>query len=312
MSVEADAGTGPSRALGNVSGELPALLEAGPMFRRSLLGYDRFQVDTYVRWAEDELAAADHERDRLVTHHQQTRAELEQARQLLSHSPDGGEMLRLSERIGSMLAAAADEARSITSEARATRRSARANAKRMLDRAEARIAAARDSAARMLADAADEAAALRADAARTVAEAQQLRRDRLAEAAARLEVVRAIEARAVEETARIREQAVEDARAARVQARDEIVRMLDTGREQRRRADAEAAATRERLSREATRRTAGLRAEVAALERRRAWLQAEIDRLVQATAPVTGGRVQLHLPTVLGRFSWRPRSMRTP
>jgi hypothetical protein len=36
----------------NVSGDLPGLLEVGPMFRRSAVGYDRFQVDTYVQWAE--------------------------------------------------------------------------------------------------------------------------------------------------------------------------------------------------------------------------------------------------------------------
>ena len=36
------------------------------MFGRAVAGYDRFQVDTYVRWAEDELATADREREHLM------------------------------------------------------------------------------------------------------------------------------------------------------------------------------------------------------------------------------------------------------
>ena len=113
MSVEPDTGVEADRAsdplgelLGdetrdrrrpNVSGDLPSVFQAGPMFRRAVVGYDRFQVDTYVQWAEDELATADREREHLVARHLRTRAELEQARRLLCHSPDGGEMLRLSE-----------------------------------------------------------------------------------------------------------------------------------------------------------------------------------------------------------------------
>ena len=46
----------------NVSGDLPTVLQAAPMFRRAVAGYDRFQVESYVQWAEDELAAADRER----------------------------------------------------------------------------------------------------------------------------------------------------------------------------------------------------------------------------------------------------------
>ena len=33
----------------NVSGDLPTLLDSAPMFRRAVVGYDLFQVDTYVR-----------------------------------------------------------------------------------------------------------------------------------------------------------------------------------------------------------------------------------------------------------------------
>ena len=121
MSAELHADNGPGRPLfevgphreerkrerPNVSGDLPTVLQAAPMFRRVVVGYDRFQVDTYVRWAEDELAAADREHEHLVARHLETRAELEEALELLSHSSGGGEFLQLSRRIGTMLAAAA-------------------------------------------------------------------------------------------------------------------------------------------------------------------------------------------------------------
>src|SRR3954447_11687389 len=96
----------PGRQRPNVSGDLPTVLEAAPMFRRVVVGYDRFQVDTYVRWAEDELAAAAREREHLLALSGKTWAALEEARQLLAHSPGGGEFLQLSRRVGTMLAAA--------------------------------------------------------------------------------------------------------------------------------------------------------------------------------------------------------------
>src|SRR6185503_6037845 len=105
----------------NVSGDLPTVFSSAPMFRRAVAGYDRFQVDTYVRWAEDELATADRELEHLAARHVGTRAALEEARQLLSHSSGGQEFLRLSDRIGSMLATAADDAASIRAEAEADR-----------------------------------------------------------------------------------------------------------------------------------------------------------------------------------------------
>jgi cell division septum initiation protein DivIVA len=298
----------PDRRRPNVSGDLPTVFQAGPMFRRTVAGYDRFQVDTYVRWAEDELATADREREHLVARHLQACAELEQARQLLNHSSDGGEMLRLSERIGAMLAAAADEAKSMKSEARATRSAARANAKRMVARAERRIAEAEEQAERMVAEAAIEVDAMHALAARMVEEAEEVGRTARAEAQARLEKVRAIEVRAAEEAGLIRQRGVEEARAARLQAREEVVRMLSTGREERRRADADAAATRDRLDREAVTRRAGLLADVDALEHRRASLRAEVEGLARVAGTTTGGRLDVHLRQLLDRVHWRPRS----
>jgi hypothetical protein len=97
--------------------------------------------------------------------------------------------------------------------------------------------------------------------------------------ASRLDKVRVIEHRAAEHAERIRRQADEEAAVARVQARGEVVRLLDAGREQRRRADAEAAAIRDRQNRDAAARTTSLLAQVAALAERRDALRAEVELL---------------------------------
>src|SRR3712207_9045432 len=94
-------GSGVERERPNVSGDLPTVLDAAPMFRRAVVGYDRFQVDTYVQWAEDELATADREREHLAARHLQSLAALLEARELLSHSPGGAEFLRGPSRIAS-------------------------------------------------------------------------------------------------------------------------------------------------------------------------------------------------------------------
>jgi hypothetical protein len=296
----------------NVSGDLPTIFQAAPMFRRAVVGYDRFQVDTYVQWAEDELATAAREREHLVERHLRTRKALEEAQELLSHSAGAGEFLRLSPRIGSMLAAAADEAASIRAEAEADRCAASAQAERLAADAERRLADAAAEAERVVARAAADAAAMAAEAGRIVAEAEETHRRARADAAARLEEVRMVEQRAAEHAGRIRRQAVEDAAAARLQARDEIVRMLGTGREQRRRADAAAAATRERLTRDAAASSAPDRAELAALEHRRATLRAEVDLLAEQVAGATSGPLDVHRRLLSERLRWRARSLRVP
>jgi hypothetical protein len=274
----------PDRGRPHVSGDLPSVLQAGPMFRRAVAGYDRFQVDTYVQWAEDELAAADRERDRLLAIHLGTRAALEEARELLSHSAEGAEFLGSARRIGSMLAAAADEAQSMRAEAEAHRSAACAQAEDMAARSERLLADATTEAGRLLADAATEAGRMvaaavtevekmAAEAGRIGAAAAQTTRAARAEAASRLESVRVIEERAAEQAERIRRQAMEEALASRQQARDELIQMMSTGRDERRRADAEAAATRERQDRDAAARRAALMAEVADLEHRRVALR---------------------------------------
>ena len=264
----------------NVSGDLPTIFEMAPMFRRVLVGYDRFQVDTYVQWAEHQLATAEHEREHLETRHLRTLAELGEARERLSHSSGGVEFLSLSRRVGSMLAAAADEAEGIRAEAEAHRSAAFAEAERRLRLAEDILRDAETEAGRLVATAAAEARDMAARAGHVVEAAEETGRAARAEAALLLEQSRQVERRAVEEAGRTRQQAEDDVAAARLQARDEIVRMLTTGREQRRRADAQAAADRERLDRQAT----ALRAEVRALEQRRTSLRADVELLAGQVA----------------------------
>lgn len=300
------------RSRPNVSGDLSEVLQAPPMFRRAVLGYDRFQVDTYVRWAEDELVAADREREHLERRHLRTRADLVEAQQLLAHSPGGAEMLRMSQRAGAVLAAAADEAAGIRIEAEAHRSAAAAEANRKLGYARWRIAYAEAKAARMRADAAARMTEAAAAADRIVAAAEQTRAAARAEAAERLAEVRLVERRAAEDAALMRRRAGQDAAAARVQARGEIVAMLDTARDQRRRADADAAATRDRQARETASRHAFLRSEVAVLEHRRAALRAEIELLSRRAVGATDSRLDRHVGQLLGKLRWRSRPLRMP
>jgi hypothetical protein len=303
----------------NVSGDLPTVFRAAPMFRRAPLGYDRFQVDTYVQWAEEELASAEREHEHLVARHLRTRADLEEARELLAHSSGGGEMLRLSRRIGSILAAAADEAESMRAEAESTkaeaeacRSAASAEAERMVAHAEVLIADAGAEAERMVATAVHEAEEMATEAGRILDRAERMSAEARAEAAARLEEVRAVEQRAVEHAGELRQQAVAEAAAARLQAREEIVRMLSTGREERRRADAAAAASSERLLRDTAARYAALLTEVQALEHRRAVLRAEVELLAEPVAAPTRRRLDVQLHRHLDRLGWRIRSLRAP
>ncbi len=269
----------------NVSGDLSTLFRAAPLFGRAVAGYDRFQVDTYVRWAEEELAIAEREREHLLTRQVRTRAELDDARRLLTHSPAGGELLQVSGRIGSMLAAAADEADGIRADARAELATATAEAQQLLARADETVTAAQAGARRLVAEATTAATVVTDEAGRVLAEAETTRREATAEAAAVREEARRVEQRAVEHAGRVREEAAQDAAATLLRARAEVVGMLATGRELRRRADEEAAAVRDELDRTAAARRAGLLAEVDQLERHRAALLQEVERLAGVREP---------------------------
>jgi hypothetical protein len=296
----------------NVSGDLPTVLEVAPMFRRAALGYDRFQVDTYVQWAEDELATADRERRHLEARHLSTQAALDEAQQLLSHSSSGGEFLQLSRRLGSMMATAADEAESMHAQAEADRAAAAGEARQLVEDAERRLAEARTEAQRMLAEATTQGAQVAARAEHLVDQAERALEAAAEEVAVRLAEVRATERRAAEDADLVRRLAADEVAAARLHARDEILRMLGTAREERRRADADAAGTRERLDREAAARYVSLVADVRDLEHRRDVLRAEIERLGGPVPIPQRERIDVHLRRFLDRFHLRPRSLRAP
>ncbi|RBY83359.1 hypothetical protein [Blastococcus sp. TF02A-26] len=287
MTLELEA-TADGRPRPNVAGDLADVLDAAPMFSRAVGGYDRFQVDTYVRWAEDELATADREREHLMTLHLRTQAELDEARQRLSHSAGGDELLQLSHRIGTMLAAAADQAEGIRAEARADRAATAAAARRALARAEHVLADAEATGRRLVDRATAAATGVTADAARALADADAVRSAARAEAAACRAELRLLAERAAADADAVRRRAGEDAAAALRQARQEVVGLLGTARDQRRRADDAAAAVRDRLDREAAGRRAGLLAEIAGLEQRRAALRAELPAPSVASPPPGG------------------------
>ncbi len=291
-----------------VSGDLPTVLGAGPAFDRALAGYDRFQVDTYVRWAEDELTAADREQERLLARHLQTVAALEEARALLTHSSGGAEVVRVSGRITALLAAAADEAEGLRAEARADRCAATAEAEETVARACRVLADAVAGAERVAEEAAGRAAETAVEAARVLERAGRTLEDARAAAQARRAEADAAVRRAAEDADVLRRRAADDAAAARQRARAEIVAMLATGREQRCRADAEAAAARERLDREAAARLAALLGEVAQLERRRDALRAETGRPAAPAATPPARRRGVDPHRLLHRF--RPGSLR--
>ncbi|SEO48398.1 hypothetical protein [Trujillonella endophytica] len=288
----------------NVAGDLPSVLGAGPMFGRAVAGYDRFQVDTYVQWAEGELTAAERELDSLMARHLSTRAALDEARQLLSHSAGGGELLSASRRIGDLLATAADEAEDIRAEARAEAAAAAARSQRLLARADETVLAAQTGATRLVADATATATAVTAEADRILVEAETtLSGAHRAAADLREEALR-VEQRALARAGELHEAAVADAAAVLLRARAEAVAMLDTARAQRRRADDAAAAERAHLDRTAAERRAALLAELDRLDQQRAALTAEIGRLAEG-APSTPAPAPHPLRRVLGGLRHR-------
>jgi cell division septum initiation protein DivIVA len=258
----------------NLTGDLRTLFGYEPVFHRAALGYDRFEVDSYVQWAEAELAGAERERAALLTRHVRLREAFEEARRQLGHSPGGRDAVAASRRLEAVLAAAADQADGIRADAEARLAAAAAEAERLVAgaRAEAArlVAGATAEAARVVAGGAAEAAGILAEARAAGEEADRTLAEARVEAEARLEKVRALEARAAGEAERARREAAGLAEAARLQARDEAVRMLTAAREERRRADGEAAAARERLDRQAAFRVALVQAALAELGTRSA------------------------------------------
>jgi hypothetical protein len=222
---------GPRRP--NLDGDLDAVLEFLPSFRVAVRGYDRWQVDSYVSWAERELRAARRSADDMAARFADRSVELDRVRQELARSAAGRDARQVSERIAQVLELAAEEAAEITAagatEAEGLVAAARAWSTSMLQHArEAEQAAAADreqaartrgEAAELLAAARDQAGQLRAAAVREqdrlAAEAAEVRRRLDGEAADR-------RAEAEEKARRQREQEAAAAAEVVAAARREI------------------------------------------------------------------------------------------
>jgi cell division septum initiation protein DivIVA len=89
---------------------LDGLLSTAPVFSARLRGYDPFEVDEYVAWAEGEVAAARREAEHVLARYGACAAELEISRRLLAQNPKGRDVSTVSDRVRDILRLAADEA----------------------------------------------------------------------------------------------------------------------------------------------------------------------------------------------------------
>src|SRR4051812_35589198 len=228
----------------NFSGDLYALLTTAPVFRSSVRGFDRLQVDNYVSWAEAELRAARRETDDLVERYGRACAELEISRRLVARSPEGQEMTVLSERMGRMLRMAADEAAALSAAGQAEADQILADAR---TEADARLRKAHEI-KQLAIEASD----------RMREEARLLR----AEASAEVDRAKAQAAQILREAEAERERLAAQAADARAEAAAELAKLL---------ADTRAAARREQeeTAAEAEAALAELRGELEDLHRRR-------------------------------------------
>jgi len=161
--------------LPNLSGDIEEILGRGPSFRGALRGYDRVQVDNYVSWVEAELRTGRREISDLVQRYGECSTELELSRRLLAGSPEGQELVRVSERIGSMLRLAADEAADLTA-------AGRAEAERLVTDARTEAEATRQKAAEVQRLAVEDGNRVRAEAAQVRGEASAALADARTEA----------------------------------------------------------------------------------------------------------------------------------
>jgi cell division septum initiation protein DivIVA len=99
------------------TGVLDGLLDTRPVFRTRVNGYDRLQVDNYVTWAEDELAAARRAGDHLLARLTVCAAELAEYRRqpppAPAPTPINPDLAAVSERVREILRLASDEAADI-------------------------------------------------------------------------------------------------------------------------------------------------------------------------------------------------------
>lgn len=117
---EADDAVGSLLPTSGHSGDLDGLLDTRPVFRTRVNGYDRLQVDNYVTWAEEELAAARRAGDHLLARFAVCAAELAEFRRqppvpapAPTAPPGNPDLAAVSERVREILRLASAEAADI-------------------------------------------------------------------------------------------------------------------------------------------------------------------------------------------------------
>ncbi|MCF6735706.1 DivIVA domain-containing protein [Blastococcus sp. KM273129] len=196
------------------SGGLEVLLGHGPSFRGSVRGYDRVQVDNYVAWAENELAAAQREREHLLDRVVACGTELEISRRLLAEQPAGRERPAVSARVAEVLRLAEDQAAQVLDAAEAEAAQLRADARLEAD---ARLRKAHEI-KELAIDVADQ---LRVNAQRDRAEGAAALEQAQAEAAELLRSAAAERDRLAAEAAAERDRLAAEAAAERDRAADQ-------------------------------------------------------------------------------------------
>ncbi|CCG03891.1 DivIVA domain-containing protein [Blastococcus saxobsidens] len=110
-------------------GGLETLLDHRPAFRGAVRGYDRLEVDNYVAWAEEELSAAQREREHLLDRVIACGTELEISRRLLAEQPVGRERPLVSAQVSEVLRLAEGQAAQVLDAADAEAAQVRAEAR---------------------------------------------------------------------------------------------------------------------------------------------------------------------------------------
>jgi cell division septum initiation protein DivIVA len=246
---EADDDVGSRLPVPAYSGDLAGLLDTRPVFRTRMNGYDRLQVDNYVSWAEEELAAARRAGDHLLARFAVCAAELAEFRRQPPPAPvptpANPDLAAVSERVREILRLASDEASDIieaaTEEADRIVADARVEAEARLQKTEhmreAAVAMVEQMRERVVRERAESVAVL--DRARAEAEdllrAAAAERDRLAAEAADRLALEAEQAQQDRDSAAavaagrllaVQEE-VDDLRRQRDEARESLRRLTD-------------------------------------------------------------------------------------
>jgi cell division septum initiation protein DivIVA len=219
------------------AGDLDGLLDVRPVFRPRLGGYDRLQVDNYVTWAEDELAAARRAGDHLRSRFAVCAAELAELRRQPAPVPvpaaASTDLAAVSERVREILRLASDEAAEIIEAATEEADRIEADARLEAEARQQKTALLREAAVAMVEQLRERVVRERAEAAAVLDSAQR-------EAAEMLRAAAVERDRLVAETAwlaRDAEQAQQDRDTAAAVAAGRLLSVQDEVEDLRRQRD---------------------------------------------------------------------------